>query len=136
MSEEQYAKGDMLDLIVTVLRANQRFKELVGNHLKIYTYPESDKKAPLFVTVVPMDPPAPELAGSDDLLGQRFYFQINVEGLDRHDVKEVAAIVRMTMSGLNFAQLETGLDQYFKDTHRYVDARRYQGGSKIYDNQY
>ncbi|WDF81813.1 hypothetical protein PQ472_07725 [Lacticaseibacillus pabuli] len=133
---EQYATNDKLDEIMTALRTHVRFKELVGTHLKAYVYPESDKKAPLFVTVVPMDPPAPEISGSDGLLGQRFYFQINVEGLDRHDVKEVAAIVRMTMSGLNFAQLDAGLDQFFSDTKRFVDARRYQGGSKIYDNQY
>ena len=83
-----------------------------------------------------MEPPSPGQAGSDGSLSVQFYFQVNIEGVDRHDVKEVAAIVRDTMSGFNFAQLSAGLDQYFPETKRFVDARRYRGYTTLYDNNY
>lgn len=127
---------DMIQTIYDALNANERFHELVDDRIRKYAYPESAPRAPLFVLIYPMDPPSPGIAGSDGMLSVEFYYQINVEGLDRHDVKEVAAIVRDTMSGFNFAQLSTGLDTYFPETARFVDARRYRGVTRLYDNQY
>lgn len=127
---------DMIQAIYEALNANPRFHELVGDRIRKYDYPESAPHSPLFVLIYPMDPPAPETAGSDQLLSVAFDYQINVEGLNRHDVKEVAAIVRDTMSDFNFAQLPTGLDEYFPETKRFVDARRYQGSTPLYDTNY
>lgn len=127
---------DRYQEIADALVANPRFTELVGNRHYMYDYPESATQAPLFVLLYPMNPPAPVEGGSDQVMNYGFDIQINVEGIDRHDVKEVAAIVRDTMSGFNFAQLPTGLDEYFPETARFVDARRYQGNTKLYDTNY
>ena len=127
---------DKLEEVYDALTSVPRFKELVGDRIKAYENPPSAKQTPLFVVIAPMGPQSPGIAGSDGPLSVQFYFQINVEGLVRKDVKEVAAIVAQTMSGLNFAQLETGLDEYFPDTKRFVDVRRYRGGGFLYDTNY
>lgn len=41
------------------------------------------------------------------------------------------------MKKLGFGQISgKGLDEYFSETKRFVDARRYEGNTKIYDTEY
>jgi DNA-binding transcriptional regulator PaaX len=42
-------------------------------------------------------------------------------------VKEIQAEVKKELKKLGFGQLKDGLDEYFNETKRFVDARRYRG---------
>ena len=127
---------DMIDNIYETLNANTRFHELIGNRIRKYDYPESAEKVPIFCLILPLAPPVAKTGASDTGQTVQFYFQVNIEGLVRLDVKEASHIVADVMRGFNFAQLDTGLDEYFPDTGRFVDARRYRGFTKLYDTDY
>ena len=45
--------------------------------------------------------------------------------------------IKKEMKKLGFGQISgQGLDEYFSETKRFVDARRYEGNTKIYDTKY
>ncbi len=81
---------------------------------------------------------APEMMsfGSNKNLAMQYSYQINVESQDYEETKKLARAVREAMKSLSWSQLSGGLDEYFEETKRYVDARRYRGHSAFYDDAY
>ncbi|BAP85529.1 gp10 protein [Paucilactobacillus hokkaidonensis JCM 18461] len=59
-----------------------------------------------------------------------------MQSTDRKICKQVQAAVKQQMAALRFAQLTDGLDEYFPDTKLFVDARRYEGNTNLYDTNY
>jgi len=45
-------------------------------------------------------------------------------------------LIKQEMKKLNYGQMTGGLDEYFPDTGRFVDARRYRGTTSLYDTDY
>lgn len=65
-----------------------------------------------------------------------FNFQINVETQNRLLTKEIAKAVKDVMWEMGYGQLNGGLDTYFRETKRFVDARRYRKNTRIHDTDY
>lgn len=126
----------MITEVKDFLISNNELSELIGNRIAGYNYEEERDHDKPFVVITPINPPKPGVAGSDTFLNVEFTYQINVEGKDRKTVKRIATIIREQMFLLGFTQLSGGLDEYFVDTQRFVDARRFRGKSKIYHTNY
>lgn len=116
---------DMLLIVHNKLVTNDIIAAYCENRIKVYEYPESAVTAKPFVVIDPLDIPTPTVYGSNDNHAFEYSYQIDVQGQNYETVKLIAEAIRQEMRKLGFEQLPNGLDEYFKDTKRYVDARRY-----------
>lgn len=128
--------SDILTEIRLRLQANPELVELMGTRISAYQYAETADHEKLFVVLVPLAPPRPEIAGSNKPLSVSFSIQINVEGKNRIEVKKAQHLISQEMGAFNFAQMSGGMDEYFHETERFVDARRYRGRSNLYEVNY
>lgn len=128
--------NDKLMEIYNALKANPVIAEKCENRIKFYEYPETADTSKAFMIITPLDVPSAFLYGSDNELSIEFMYQIDVQSNNRQEVKDIQIAVKNTLRENDFKQLSGGLDRYFSETKRYVDARRYIGASKIYDTNY
>lgn len=134
---------DMLTTIYDALSANDYIYGMTYNEakketrIKFYEQPESADKSGAFITIRPVDVPNEAYHGSDKELSIEHMIQIDVESRYRATCKHIQYEIKKEMKKLGFGQLSgQGLDEYFSETHRFVDARRYEGNTKIYDTAY
>lgn len=126
--------NDMLMEIYNVLKTSTKID---SSRIKFYEIPENmNLNSAPFIVISPLGPPEPSYYGSDDELAMEITYQINVEATKRTKAKEVQLEVKKLLKQLGFSQLTGGLDAYFKETKRYVDARRYVYVSNIYETNY
>lgn len=127
---------DMLDIIYDGMMQNQVIATECTDRIKFYIYPETgDTKQP-FITIRPLKPPMATNYGSDTNLSYQFFYQVDVQSYDRKKCKEIQGAVKTVMEGLGFSQQPNGLDEYFEETKRFVDARRYLKQTNVYDTDY
>lgn len=115
---------DVLELIYNKLMTNSFIVANCKDRIKYYSYPETaDVKKP-FIVIDPLD--SEPLSHASDVNHYRKHLvQINVETTNRKLTKQIQNEIRKEMYSLNFGQLAQGLDEFFNETKRYVDARRY-----------
>ncbi|MDG3136269.1 hypothetical protein [Streptococcus suis] len=125
--------SDMMRRIADLLK-----KESVmdGVTIKPYYRPESLAQSDPSLAIVPIAPPKQHSFASDRSLNKEFTYQMNIEASTKARCTEIALAVEKVMVSMGFHQLNGGLDEYFIETNRYVDARRYRGYSSIYDTDY
>lgn len=133
----------MLDNIYEALCTNEYIHNLTFNEeikeyrIKYYQQPETADKSGAFITIRPVDVPNEAYHGSDKELSIEHLIQIDVESKYRTTCKQIQYEIKKEMKKLGFGQVSgQGLDEYFPETNRYVDARRYDGNTRIYDTQY
>ncbi|MCI5942911.1 MAG: hypothetical protein MRZ40_10135 [Ligilactobacillus animalis] len=131
---------DAMSEIYQVLLKNVAIEQatLKGKKHNIYYYEMPDGELPANLIIIrPYSPPSPAYSGSDKYLAQRLIFQIDVQSVDRMTCKKLQIAIEQSLSELGYRRLlNQELDEYFKDTRRYVDARRYQKITRIYDTNY
>jgi len=133
---------DMLNTIYQRLISNTYIasmtKDDYGNYrIKYYIYPENGDKTGAFLTIRPVDVPNEVLHGSDTELSIQHVIQIDVEAKYRNVCKEIQFQIKKEMKNLGFGQMSgQGLDEYFEETKRFVDARRFIGNTALYDTNY
>lgn len=118
---------DGLMMIYNQLMTNEVIATHCNGRIKFYEYPESGETTEPFIVIDPLDVPEPVIFSSNKNHANKYLYQIDVESTDRLLTKELQNEIRKEMKTLGFGQLRDGLDEYFKETGRYVDARRYQG---------
>lgn len=127
----------MNDMLMEIYNKLSTSTMIDNKRIKFYETPENmDLNSAPFVVISPLAPPEPSYYGSDDELAMEMTYQINVEATKRMEAKEVQLEVKNLLKQLGFSQLTGGLDTYFKETKRYVDARRYIYVSDIYKTDY
>ncbi|SJZ89825.1 hypothetical protein SAMN02745116_01780 [Pilibacter termitis] len=109
---------------------------LSNTFIKAYIRPETLSDDVDSITIAPLEPIQNGISGSDRVLTQVFAYQINAESKSRLRVKEMQRAVSEEMRALGFVQQLGGLDEYFEETGRYVDARRFRGSTKLYETNY
>ena len=127
----------MNDMLMEIYNKLATSTIIDNKRIKFYETPENmDLNSAPFIVISPLAPPEPSYYGSDDELAMEMTYQINVEATERTKAKEVQLEVKKLLKQLGFSQLTGGLDTYFKETKRYVDARRYIYVSDIYETDY
>lgn len=127
----------MNDMLMEIYNKLATSTIIDNKRIKFYETPENmDLNSAPFVVISPLAPPEPSYYGSDDELAMEMTYQVNVEATQRIKAKEVQLEVKKLLKQLGFSQLQGGLDTYFKETKRYVDARRYVYVSNIYETNY
>ena len=127
---------DMMKIVYDAFRGNETILAACGNRIKYYIYPETDDTSKAFITIRPLEPPQSIMYASDKSLGYQFFYQIDVQSPERMECKKVQQAVKGVMWELGFVQQPGGLDEYFEETERFVDARRYLKNTCLYDTDY
>lgn len=127
---------DMMEMISNALKENNTIAAECEDRIALYIYPENWDAAKPFITIRPLQPPKASNYASDKNLSYEFYYQIDVQSYDRMKCKGIQAAIKEVMEGLKFSQQPGGLDDYFEETRRYVDARRYLTRTTVYDTDY
>lgn len=127
----------MNDMLMEIYNKLATSTIIDNKRIKFYETPENmDLNSAPFIVISPLTPPEPSYYGSDDELAMEMTYQVNVETTKRMKAKEIQLEVKKLLKQLGFSQLTGGLDTYFKETKRYVDARRYIYVSDIYETDY
>ena len=127
----------MNDMLMEIYNKLSTSTIIDNKRIKFYETPENmDLNSAPFIVISPLAPPEPSYYGSDDELAMEMTYQVNVETTKRMKAKEIQLEVKKLLKQLGFSQLTGGLDTYFKETKRYVDARRYIYVSDIYETDY
>lgn len=129
---------DMMMEVYKQLVANPLIAEKVTkDRIKFYEVPETlDTTKPFILIDTPLGPPTSAYYAANKEMSQTFNYQINVETKTRMLTKELAKKVKKVMWEFGYSQLPGGLDTYFKETKRFVDARRYRKNTQIHDTDY
>ena len=116
---------DVLMDVYNALIKNEVISSKCSGRIKFYNYPESGDTKKDFMIITPMDPPEDAIHGSNDNLGEIYFYQIDVQSNDRTTPKLIQNEVKKELRKLGFVKTSGGLDEYFEKTKKYVDARRY-----------
>ncbi|MDT2814369.1 hypothetical protein P7H75_05880 [Vagococcus carniphilus] len=129
---------DMMMEVYDQLIANDLIKEKVTKErIKFYEVPESlDTSKPFIVIDTPLGPPESAYYAANKEMSQTFSYQINVETTNRKLTDELSKEIKKIMWKNDFKQLSGGLDAYFTETKRFVQARRYRKNTKMHDTDY
>ena len=128
---------DMMMEIYTALCADQLISENVTkDRIKFYEAPETLDVSKPFIIIDVLSPQTSVNFAANKVVSKQFSYQINVETPDRVLTKRISRSVIYIMRNLDFGQLNGGLDTYFKETKRYVDARRYRKNTRTHDTDY
>ena len=125
---------DMLhELMTTLTEEPDILKIQQTGGLKSYKRREELGEEMTSITVIPIGPPAQAGFGSNTSLVKHVMYQVCIEATDRMVCKEFQKKVENLFQTKGFYQMSGGLDEYFIETKRFVDARFYQGYSKPYE---
>lgn len=130
----------MKDMLSTIYEAMIKKSTILAEcegRIKYYVYAETGDTSQPFIVIRPLSPPVASNYASDKNLSYSFAFQIDVQSHDRMKCKLIQNAVKSVMDELDFTQQSNdGLDEYFEETKRFVDARRYFKVSELYDTDY
>lgn len=126
----------MTNMIKVISDRLKELPELSDVTIKAYYRPEILAEDDSSLVIIPMSPPKQASFGSDIPLRKEFTFQFNIEASSRDEVTRIALAMEKILLQMGFYQLSGGLDEYFVETKRYVDARRFRGYSMLYDADY
>lgn len=128
---------DLMDAVYQIIIGDETILRFVEKkQIKYYASSENFDTSKPFVIIDPLGPPDSAAYSSNTELAQRVIYQINVEGPVRKDVKRIQQLIKTALAGNKIRQISGGLDEYFPETKRYVDARRYSVQTKLYDSGY
>lgn len=127
--------NDMLNEIMKALSADSDIMDIQKTGgLKSYVRYEKLAENLTSITVTPSGPPLQTALSSNGSLAKHFIYHVSIESTDRMTAKKFQSKVENILISLGFFQMSGGLDEYFEETKRYVDARFYEGNSNLYEN--
>lgn len=131
---------DALQEIYLRLMSNSKIEQatLNANKHAIFYYKEPDGTLPpTLILIRPYSPPQYEISASDSGMQQSVTVQIDVQSTKRMTCKELQTEIEKELRHIGYRRLNgQDLDEYFEDSKRYVDARRYKLNTKIYEMGY
>lgn len=137
MAEVDYDYKEFATHIAKALYESDLIKRHCEGRVKLFDVEEEHDDNTSKIFIDPIDVPNDIAYGSNKPLSSEFIYQISVETKNYRLTKALQQECKKIMRDkFGFFQLQNGLDEYFKETKKYVDARRYNGRSKLYDSDY
>ncbi|MBC1316593.1 DUF3168 domain-containing protein [Listeria booriae] len=118
---------DVLKEIYNRFMENEIIKSHCEGRIKFYSYPETADDTKPFMIISLLEPPRDATYASDNAKVEHVSVQVDVEAMNRMLVKEIQGQVKQILKEMNVMQELGGLDEYFDETKRFVDSRRYSG---------
>ncbi|GGI64742.1 hypothetical protein ACFQOY_13660 [Enterococcus alcedinis] len=127
----------MIMEIYEALKVNPSITALVDEtQINMYESEEDLDTSKPFILIVPLGPSTNSYFGGDTPLSKQFTYQVNVEAIDLITTKEISHAIQKELWEMGYGQLSGGLDEYFKETKRFVEAKRYRKNTKLNDVAY
>lgn len=119
--------------IYDALVADDVIRDLAGNNIKFYEYPEAKSMTETHIIIDPLDPPKPGDFADDQWLTDDYLFQIDVWSKSLEERNLIANTIRKVLwDKLNVRQFGgNGVDEWDEDYDIYRDARQYRGKKYI-----
>ena len=106
--------------------SDAQLKEIIGSRVYYYEVPETSDTSKPFVVLTPINDD-PSSFVSDKYLSESYFVQVDVETYKHQTTIDVTKRIRYLLFEMNMYQTSSQLDDYFKETKRYVMSRRYRG---------
>lgn len=123
---------NILKLIRQIILEDPELEHAVGNRIYFYKPTEVADKSDSFIVLNSVYD-SPSTFASNDYLSESWLIQVDVEAYTEQKVIDITKRIRRLMWNLDLKPTSSQLDEYFKETKRYVKSRRYEGIPK---NQY
>lgn len=123
---------NILNIIRSIILDDTILKVELGNRIYYYEPTENADVSKPFVILTPVDDD-PSSYVSDKYLSETYLIQVDVESTNHQKTIDITKRIRYLLFANNMSQASSQLDNYFKQTKRYVMSRRYRGIPK---NQY
>lgn len=123
---------NILNTIRSIILDDTLLKTEIGNRIYYYETTENADVSKPFIILTPVDDD-PSTFVSDKYLSETYLIQVDVESTNHQKTIDITNRIRYLLFANNMSQASSQLDNYFKQTKRYVMSRRYKGIPK---NQY
>lgn len=123
---------NILNLIRNLIVNDEKLKAIVGNRVYFYETTENTDTSDTFVVLTPINT-EPSTFVSDMYRSETFFVQVDVESYKEETTLITTNRIRYLLFQNDLKPSSSQLDDYFKETKRYVKSRRYLGTPK---NQY
>ncbi|PCF86394.1 hypothetical protein [Staphylococcus intermedius] len=123
---------NILNLVRSVIREDNLLRAELGDRIYFYELTENADVSKPFVVLTPILDEPSDFA-SDKYLSEEYLIQVDVESTNHQKTIDITKRIRLLLFINNMMQASSQLDEYFKETKRYVMSRRYRGIPK---NQY
>jgi len=128
---------DMMMEIYNKLCLNEFISlNVTAERIKFYEVPETLDVTKPFIIIDVFSPQSNAYFASNKEMSKQFNYQLSVESQDRIMTKRLSREISYIMRDFGFVQLKDGLDEYFSETKRFVEAHRYRKNTQIYDIDY
>ena len=121
---------NILNILRELIVSDAQLKEIIGSRVYYYEVPETSDTSKPFVVLTPINDD-PSSFVSDKYLSESYFVQVDVETYKHQTTIDVTKRIRYLLFQMNMYQTSSQLDDYFKETKRYVMSRRYRGIPKI-----
>lgn len=137
MATVEFEYKEFATKIAQALSENEFINRHCKGRVKLYEIEEVVEDGVNIIYIDPIIVPNDIAYGSNRPLSSEFIYQISVESKNYRLTKALQQECKKIMrEKFDFLQIEGGLDEYFPERKKYVDARRYNGRSKLYDSDY
>ena len=127
----------MKEKIRNVFIETPLISELVPEkNIRFYKWTDETRVSYPFILIVPTSPPLSGTHANDEELTKVLTYDIHVQSDSVETTRDLMIVIHKIMKWIGFAQLPGGVDDYFEDTRKYVQARRYRVNTNLYDNHY
>lgn len=117
---------NILNILRELIVSDAQLKEIIGSRVYYYEVPETSDTSKPFVVLTPINDD-PSSFVSDKYLSESYFVQVDVETYKHQTTIDVTKRIRYLLFQMNMYQTSSQLDDYFKETKRYVMSRRYKG---------
>lgn len=113
-------------MIILELEKSEVIQRLVQKRMRTFIEPKD--KSGAFLIITPVMPATAEHPVSNNFIAERQHMQIDVQGSNYEQVKEIADEVRRVMlHEFNMTEERNGLETYFEETERFLVSKNYIG---------
>ncbi|MFP4921064.1 hypothetical protein ACJVVW_09595 [Staphylococcus coagulans] len=123
---------NILNLVRGIITSDTQLNQIIGSRVYYYKVTENADVSKPFVVLTPILDEPSDFA-SDKYLSEEYLIQVDVESTNHQKTIDITKRIRLLLFINNMMQASSQLDEYFKETKRYVMSRRYRGIPK---NQY
>lgn len=122
---------EILTYVYEQIKGIDIIKTNFDNRIYFYEPSENDDTSRAFIVLDPLLPFDTSLHASNDYHSRNFHFQMDIETYDFYLTHQTATLIIDHLKKCGLSVEAGGMDEYFKDTKRYVISKRFYGTPKL-----
>lgn len=123
----------LIDEVYSIIANDSEIKRYCDNRISVYQYPFYNDENKPFVVIRPLEAVQQDMFASDDLIRGSQLIQIDVQSPSHADCFQIQNRINELLMNNGIYQQSGGLDEKLEKVNRYVDARRYEVYTALFD---